>query len=226
MTDLADGAPEVACADDAVGLVDIRWGKEGSRVAYAQFEDLYRLVDPFEAEVAMALDSRTLEERRVENLAGRGGEERLPAAGEGHNAGGDGHGEALDLGTDGSQGDVGGSVLAEGDRPDMEANPGGQRKIGKCMVVAERIAGSVSRVVEQQEQAIGASDLTAAVVSEEVARPAVVLGPDLRRAGVAEALDHGVLSTTSVKRRACASTTAPTMPRATRPSTSRARFIG
>ena len=138
----------------------------------------------------MALDSRTLGERPGESLPGRGREQRLPAAGERHDARGERRGEALDLRAVGAAGDVLGRVLAQRDWADMQADPGGEREIGKCVVVGERVAGGVGRVVEQQEEAVGAVDLAAVVACEEIAGPAVVLGPDLRRAGVAEALDQ------------------------------------
>ena len=140
--------------------------------------------------MAVALDSRTFGERSAERVAGGGGEQRLPAAGERHDARGERLGEALDLGAYCSACDVFGNVLAKRDRPDMEADPGAESEVGKRVVVGERVAGRVSRLVEQQEEAVGTSDLAAVVASDEVARAAVVRGPDFRGAGVAEALDQ------------------------------------
>jgi hypothetical protein len=125
-----------------------------------------------------------------ERVPGGGAQQRLAAARERHDAGGERRGETLDLRTYGSPGNVLRRVFAKGDRAYMDADPGGESKAGKCLMVGERVAGRVSRIVEQKEEAVGTSNLAAAVESEEVARPAVVLGPDLRRAGIAQALDH------------------------------------
>jgi len=72
----------------------------------------------------------------------------------------------------------------------MEADPRGKSEVRKCVVVGERVAGRVSRIVEQQEEAVGTSNLAAVVASDEVAGTAVVRSPDFRGAGVTKALDQ------------------------------------
>ena len=69
-------------------------------------------------------------------------------------------------------------------------DPGAEPEIGERRVVAERVAGGVCRFVEQQEEAVGPVDLAAPMANEEGAAAAVVRGPDLGGARVAEALDH------------------------------------
>ena len=72
----------------------------------------------------------------------------------------------------------------------MQARPGGEREFGERLVVGERVAGRIGRIVEQQEEAVGTSDLAAVVTREKSARATVVRGPHLRSARVAEALDR------------------------------------
>ena len=81
-------------------------------------------------------------------------------------------------------------VLAQGDRADVDAPRGAESELGERRVVAERVAGGIGGLVEQQEEAVGPVDLAAAMADEERAAAAVVLGPDLGGARVAEALDH------------------------------------
>ena len=145
---------------------------------------------PFEPVVAVALDLGAVGERVAERFAGRGAQQRLAAAGERHDARRERRGEALDLRTLRAPRDVFGRVLAQGDRAYMDADPGGEREVGESAVVGERVAGRVDRIVEQQEEAVGATDLAAVMAREKVARPAVVRGPDLGGACVAEALDQ------------------------------------
>ena len=96
----------------------------------------------------------------------------------------------IDLGTYCSPGDVLRRVLSERDYAHMEPCTGGQRKFGKRLVVGQGVTGRISRVIEQQEETVGAPDLADVVDCEERAGPAVVRSPDLRRAGVAEVLDQ------------------------------------
>ena len=72
----------------------------------------------------------------------------------------------------------------------MQPDPGAEREVRDGPVIGEGVAGGVRGLLEEQEEAVGAVDLEAAVTREQVARPAVVRGPDPRRLGVAEALDQ------------------------------------
>jgi hypothetical protein len=138
----------------------------------------------------VALDSRTFRELPGKSPSRRGREQRLAAAGECHDTGRERHGKAFDLGADRATGDVLGRILAEGDRPYMKAYAGGERKFGKRMMVIEGVAGCVRGVVEEHEEAIGASDLAAMVPSNQVAAAAVVRSPDLRGPRVSEPLNQ------------------------------------
>jgi hypothetical protein len=72
----------------------------------------------------------------------------------------------------------------------MDADARGESKVGKCVVVSDREVRRVSRIFEQKEEAVGTSNLTAAVVSNQAAGQAVVQSPNFRSAGVTEALDQ------------------------------------
>ncbi len=69
----------------------------------------------------------------------------------------------------------------------MERRARGQPQVCKRVMVGECVTARVGRVVEQQEEAVGATDFAAVMVSEEIACTAVMRGPDLRRARVADA---------------------------------------
>ena len=84
----------------------------------------------------------------------------------------------------------GGAVLAQRDRADVQADTGPQRQRGECLVVVQRVAQRIERHVEQQEKAIAAIDLAPVVARQQVARPAIVLGPQLRGARVTQLLDQ------------------------------------
>ncbi len=71
----------------------------------------------------------------------------------------------------------------------VKADADAESKVSKRAVIGERVACRISRLVEQQEEAVGASDLAAVVPSDEVAGAAVVCRPAFRRAGVTQALD-------------------------------------
>ena len=145
---------------------------------------------PFEPVVAVALDLRALGQRVAERGPRGGGEERLPAARERHDAGGERLGEALDLDRLGAAGHVVGSVLAQGDRADVQPGPGAEARARRAPGGRRARSGRRRRVVEQQEEAVGAVDLAPAIASEQLARPAIVLGPHLRGTRVAQALDQ------------------------------------
>ena len=147
----------------------------------------------------VALDLGGVGERIAERGPGRGAQQRLPACGQRHHARGERLGQALDLETLGAVGDVLGAVLAQGDRADVQADTSAQRQSSECLVVVQRVAQRVERHVEQQEETVGAIDLSPTMAHQQVARPAIVLGPQLRCACVAQLLDLRVLSTTSVK---------------------------
>ena len=84
----------------------------------------------------------------------------------------------------------------------MQASASGECQVRQCSVVGERVAGRVAGVVEQQEEAVGAIDLSATVANEQVARATIVLDPPsaVRASPIRSA--SSVLSTTSVKSRA------------------------
>ena len=85
----------------------------------------------------------------------------------------------------------------------MQPGPGVEREVRECLVVGERVAGGVRRVVEQQEEAVGAVDLAAAVARRGGRAPGGRARPRPRAARASPRRStSSVLSTTSVKRRA------------------------
>ena len=124
VADLAHRPPEVAVMDHPVGLVDVRRRRERRGARRAQLEDPDRLLDPLQPVVAVRLDRRAVGNAVGKRFARGGAQQRLPAAGERHDAGRERLGEALGLDRLGAVGDVFGRVLAQGDRADVDARPG------------------------------------------------------------------------------------------------------
>ena len=139
VADLAHRAPEVARAHHAVGLVGVRRRRERSVAAHAELEELDRLASTPLAGSGRGLDLASLGQRIAERRARGGAEQRLPAAGERHDAGGERLGEAFDLDRLGAARDVVGSVLAQGDRADVQPGAGAERELG------ERLRGRRAR---------------------------------------------------------------------------------
>ena len=146
---LARREPEVADLHDTAGLLAVRRGRKLRRVAYAQLEDLDRLLDPLESVVAVPRDLCAFVGRISERNPGGGAHQRLAAAGERHDAGRKRLGEAFHLDRLGPSSDVVRRVLPQGHGASMDANPGAQREICEFLVVREREADSIGRLIEQ-----------------------------------------------------------------------------
>ena len=126
----------------------------------------------------------------AEGFARLGREQGLPAARERHHARGGGLGQAVDLQRLGAARHVLGAVLAQDDRPDVQTGARLQRhrQRGERAVVAPARSCTASAArVEQQQHAVGLVDLAPAPLRQQVARHAVVRGPDLGHRGVADA---------------------------------------
>jgi hypothetical protein len=188
VANLADRTPEFALEDHAVGFVDVcRW-RERRNVAHAKLEHFDRRLDSFETVVAVTLDLRVFRERAGKRLPRGGAHERLPAGRETHDPGRQRCGKAIDFRRPCALGDVLGRILAQRDLAGVEADSRGDVEVRERRVIRERVAGGVGHIVEQQEQAVGAPDLAAVMAGEQVARPAIVCGPDFGGAHVAEPL--------------------------------------
>ncbi len=109
--------------------------------------------------MAVALDLRALGERVAERFARGSAHQRLPAAGERHDAAASGLARpSTSIGF--APRAMSSAVFSRRvTAPDMDADPGAKREIGECLVIGERVAGRVCHFVEQQEEAVGAIDL-------------------------------------------------------------------
>ena len=188
MADLAHRAPRFAVPDHTIGLVDIRRGKKGRSVPHAQFEDLDGFFDSLQSKVPVAFEACALGGVAGKRLARRSRQQRLSAASQAHHARGERNRKAFDFRIHCAMRDVLGRILAKRDRAHMNAHPRLERKAGQFPVVVERVAGRVDRILEPGEDAVGATDLAAVMTCDKVTCLPVVRGPDLRRAGVAQAL--------------------------------------
>jgi hypothetical protein len=155
----------------------------------ADLEDLDRLVDALQPIVAVAADlHRRVETGAVERPPRRRSEQRLPP-----------RAMAITLAASGfarpststgfapsatSSADACLSTTAPTCSPARAARP--SSAIAK--VIVQGMARGVGNGVEQQEETVGAVDLAAMVATQQVARPAIVLGPQGARALVAETL--------------------------------------
>ena len=176
--DLAHRLPQVAAAHDAVRLVGVGRRREAAVRHGAELEHLDRLVDALQPVVAVAADlRRRVEAGAFERLPRRRAEQRLPAAGHGHHPGGERLREAFDLDRLRAERDVVGGRLAQHDRADMQAGACREAELGHRRVIVQRIARGIGGGVEEQQEAVGAVDLAPVVAAQQVARPAVVLGP-------------------------------------------------
>ncbi|HEY5321419.1 MAG TPA: hypothetical protein VIK58_01255 [Caldimonas sp.] len=182
---LAHRHPQFAEAHDAVRLLAVGRRDECGAVGSAQLADLERFLDAFQAVVPVEAHLRAGRRLR-EALAGSSAEQDLATGGERHQARGHGLGESLDFQGLGAAGDVGGRVPAQQDvaamHPDarLQSEPREQRLVRK----GER--RGLPDAVEDDEEAVAAVDLATLEPGKQVARAAVVRGPELGRGHIAE----------------------------------------
>jgi hypothetical protein len=153
----------------------------------ADLEQLDGVGDALQPPVPKRLDALR---NHAQREAGVGAQQRLPAEGDRHHPCGDRQRQAVDLDRLGAAGNVGGAVLAQRHRADMQAGTGLERQpeCGQCAMVGQRVADRIGGPVEQQQHAVGLVDLAAAPDRQQVARGPVVGGPECRHRGVAERL--------------------------------------
>ena len=137
-----------------------------------QAEDFDWRVDPLQPIVTVALDLHTFGQAN-ERSAAVGTEQGLPAAGQGHDPGGEGLAQPLDLDGLRAAGDVVGAIGTQADRADVDAHARLETEVEQRAVVRQRIACCVRNVVEQTEETVGAIDLPTVMVREQVARPSI-----------------------------------------------------
>ena len=114
-------------------------GAKGA-AAHPELEDLDRRFDALQTVMPVPLDLRALGQHVGERFARGSAEQCLPAAGEGHDAGGQRFRKAIDFQRLAPRAMSSGAVLAQRDRAHVQSDAGGERKLGERVVVGERVA--------------------------------------------------------------------------------------
>ena len=185
--DLAHRHPAVAAAHHAKGLVRIG-RRRHLGLTIAEFIELERLGHALELPVAV----RAQGPRRRLNVAQRRHrllrEQQLPTLRQRHDASGSGFGDAVNLERLGTQGHVLGAVLAQHQRPDMQAcaRTQRQRAAGQGSVIFHGVAHGIAHGAEQEQHAVGLVDLATMPLGQEIAREPIVRCPQRCRSDVAE----------------------------------------
>ncbi len=182
--DLVRRQPAFADEYDAIDLLAVWRGGE-RRTDLAHLVEFHRLRDALQHPVPVRPN---LERRIAERLARLRGQQGLATAGECHHPGCGRLGQALDLEQFGAARHVLRAVLAQSDRPDVQARTRLQRhRQGReAMVVRQHIAHSVWSCLEEQQHAVALVDLASAPSQEQVPRDAVMGSPHLCHRSVAE----------------------------------------
>ena len=184
--DVLDRHPPVAGAHDAKDLLAVR-GRDEACFGVADLEDLDRFGHALDQPVTVRLQ---LQRRLAEVVARFGGEQRLAATRQRHDACGGRLGQAVDLQRLRAARDVVGIVLAQDHRPDVQPGSRLQRHRHRRQrpVVGERVPDRLRGIVEQQQHAVGLVDLAPVPLRQQVARDTVVRRPDLGHRRIAERL--------------------------------------
>ena len=184
--DVARRQPQLALTHDAVGLVGVGRRQEG-RIVVADLEQFDRLVQALQAPVPVRLQPKLLDD--AQRLPGIGRQEDLSAQGRRHDARGGRLGHTLDLDRLGAERDVGGAVLAQRDRADVQSGARLERRNEplQCPLIGQCIAHRVRSRVEQQQHAIGLVDLAPMPDRQQIARRAVMRRPQPGHLRIADA---------------------------------------
>ena len=192
--DVAHRHPPVRIADDAIDLLTVRRWHE-ALILLPDLEQLKGIGHALDHPVTVRLE---LQPGLTQGLSRLGGQQRLPTMGDGHDSGRCRLGQAVHLQRLGAASDIVGAVLPQDDRPDMQAGAclQGGRHRGQCTVVGHGVLDCLVRLLEQQQHPVGLVDLAPVPGGQQVARDAVMRGPDLGHCRVADlfrqlgAVDH------------------------------------
>ena len=180
--------PRAAGLHDAVALGGVVRRLERRPTGASRLVHLDRLVDALQPVVAVVLPLRAVDAALRQRLARGGGGEDLAAGGHRHHACRERLRQPFHLQRLGAARHVVGRRGAQRHRPDVQADPRRQAERTHVVLVGKREAQRRGGIVEKHEEAVGGVDLAPALAAQEVARAAVVLGPQHPRALVAQAL--------------------------------------
>ena len=184
----AQRQPKLLAEHHAVGFVAVGRRCEGVAVA-AEFEDRDRRVNTFEPVMAVVFDQAAFGQGR-EGVARALAHQGLAAARQRHDARGQRLGQAFGFDGLGAARDLPSRVAAQDQRADMQAYPRGQTQLVHGLVVGVGITRGLGDVGKDQEEAVAAVDLLAAMCNQQLTRAAVVCDPQRRGLHITQPLQQ------------------------------------